>query len=86
MPAKHASGPFYLKKPAADRLAELLGVPVSPRTLEGWDIPYVVVNGRVRYVEEVLEAAAAARLAAAPRRTGRVKRHPAASVEAAASV
>ena len=67
---------FYLKKPAADRLAELLGVPVSPRTLEGWDIPYVVVNGRVRYVEEVLEAAAAARLAAAPRRTGRVKRHP----------
>ena len=47
MPAKHASGPFYLKKPAADRLAELLGVPVSPRTLEGWDIPYVVVAGCV---------------------------------------
>jgi hypothetical protein len=86
MPAKHPSGPFYLKKPAADRLAELLGVPVSPRSLEGWDIPYTVVNGRMRYAEETLSAAAAARLAAAPRRTGRVKRHPVAIVEAATSV
>ena len=46
--------------------------PVSYRTLEKWrDLPFVVVNGRARYAEADLQAAAERRVRAAVERAAR---------------
>lgn len=55
---------------AAAHLADRLGVPFSPRTVEKLPVPYALLNGRSSYLATDLDAYADSMTASATRRTG----------------
>jgi hypothetical protein len=59
---------------AAARLSKLLGVPVAPKTLERWPVPYLKIGRATSYTDTDLDAYAERVLAAAPRQMSGITR------------
>ena len=58
--------PRVTRRDAAALLYAVLGVPVSPRTLESWPVPTRLVNGKATFNTAELLAFARSKLDAAP--------------------
>ena len=68
--------PRIARRDAAPVIYAVLGVPVSPRTLESWPVPTRLVNGKATFDTAELLAFARTKLDAAPAIQGGRNRNP----------